>query len=211
MMNLKQFLILKIIILIILVALSIVSFPFLLEYYEDAENLVRGAGIFGPIIYMILLIIGILVSPIPTSPLAIMAGIIFGPLLGLIYTLIGATIGAVLAFLIARFLLRDFLKKHFGGNKFYDKIKGKNNKNVAYFVFVTRLMPQISFDLVSYLAGITSLNIFTFAIVTFIGMIPIVFLLTFFGYLIASYISTVLIVLFVAFIAYIIFKIITTE
>ena len=209
MKNIKQFL--KALILIVLIILSIVFFPNLIKYYGNAEEIIRNSGMLGPIIYMFILILGILVSPIPTAPLAIIAGLIFGPSLGMIYTLIGATIGSVLAFLIARFFLRDYLTRYLENNKFYKKIKGKDNKNIAYFVFITRLMPQVSFDLISYLAGLTAINVFVFALATFLGMIPIVFMLTFFGSLLNEYMTTILIVSFIAFVAYIVYKIVITE
>ena len=209
MKNIKQFL--KALILIVLIILSIVFFPNLIKYYGNAEEIIRNSGMLGPIIYMFILILGILVSPIPTAPLAIIAGLIFGPSLGMIYTLIGATVGSVLAFLIARFFLRDYLTRYLENNKFYKKIKGKDNKNIAYFVFITRLMPQVSFDLISYLAGLTAINVFVFALATFLGMIPIVFMLTFFGSLLNEYMTTILIVSFIAFVAYIVYKIVITE
>ncbi len=121
----------------------------------------------------------------------------------MIYTLISATIGAVIAFSISRYFLRDYLSRYFENHKLYKKIEGKNDINIAYFVFLTRLMPQVSFDIVSYIAGLTRLNVFLFVIATFFGMIPIVFALTFFGYLIEPYKNTILIILTIIFIIYI--------
>ena len=197
----------KIIILILIVILVIASFPTLADYYMNLEQVLENYGNLGPPLYMLLVILAILISPIPAAPLAIIAGIVFGPLQGLIYTLIGATIGAVLAFSISRFFLRDYFKKQFENNDFYKKIKGKKNHNIAYIVLITRLMPQVSFDAVSYLAGLTGLNIGIFALATFFGMIPIVFILTFFGIFLEPYKLILGILLLVAFVLYIIYRI----
>jgi len=193
----------KLIIFIIVILFLIVFFPKLNNTYQNVEDLIKNSGIFAPFIYVFLMIVAILVSPIPSSPLAIFGGAVFGPFLGMIYTLIGATIGAVLAFLVSRFFLRDYISRKLERNKFYKRIRGKDNNNIAKIILFTRLMPHISFDIVSYAVGLTSLNVWTFALVTFIGMIPIVFLLSFFGNLIEPYISRLLLVFAVLFFAYI--------
>ena len=190
----------KIIILIILIITTLVFLPKISSLYENAESIIQSP--YGVIIYMIMMIIAILIAPIPASPLAILAGITFGPWKGMFYTLISATIGAVLAFLVARFFFKDIIGKKLENNSFYNKIKGKDNKNI---IFITRIMPQVSFDLVSYAAGLTRINVVAFAIVTFIGMIPIVFLMSFFGYLIEPFISWFLAALLIVLLIYILY------
>lgn len=199
----------KLVILFMLIFIVVIYLPKINDFYNNVEKIIEGSGNFAPVVYMILMISAILISPIPSSPLAVIGGALFGSWLGMIYTLIGATIGAVLAFLIARFFLRDFTAKKLERSKFYQKIKGKKEENIAHMVLITRLMPQVSFDLVSYAAGLTNLNVFTFALVTFIGMIPIVFLLSFFGSLIQPYLPIILVVIgifFVLYLAYLIIK-----
>ena len=66
-------------------------------------------------------------------------------------------------------------------------------------------MPQVSFDLVSYVAGLTGIKVIPFAIVTFIGMTPIVFLMSFFGYLIEPFLSWILVFLIIALVLYLIY------
>ena len=48
-------------------------------------------------------------------------------------------------------------------------------------VFATRLLPFISFDIVSYAAGLTSISFWRFAVATLAGIIPAGFLLSYFG------------------------------
>lgn len=195
----------KLVILAILIFFIILIFPKINSLYSNVEEIVESSGNFGPVIFMILMIIAILVSPIPSSPLAILGGIFFGPLPGMIYTLVGATIGAVLAFLISRFFLRGYLSNKIENNKFYMKIRGANDRNIAYIILITRLMPHVSFDIVSYASGLTNINIFIFALVTFIGMIPIVFLLSFFGFLIQPHLSLVMLIISVFFVLYLLY------
>jgi len=199
----------KLIIFLFLAIGSLLALPFLFFVYEDIETFLLGAGILGPLIYISVMIIAIVVSAIPASPLAIIAGAIYGPWLGMLYTLIGATLGAMLAFLIARYFLRESVGSWVEKQKFYSKFRGKNNRNILGAIFATRLMPYVSFDIVSYASGITSISIWSFAAVTFVGMIPIVFLLSFFGFLVRPYLLIVfglLLFVFVGYILYLIFK-----
>ena len=207
MLNKKKLEIIKISLLIILILAVIIYLPSISQYYNNAESFIKNSGVYAPIVYGLLMIIAILIAPIPASPLAIISGIIFGPWLGMIYTLISATIGACIAFLLARFFIRDYLLRYYENNKLYKKFEGKNDINIAYIVFLTRLMPQVSFDVVSYLAGLTKLRLRWFALATFLGMIPIVFIFSFFGYLIEPYIKIVLVFLLIVFIAWFAHKI----
>ena len=72
-------------------------------------------------------------------------------------------------------------------------------------------MPQVSFDLVSYAAGLTRINVVAFAIVTFIGMIPIVFLLSFFGSLIQPFLPIVFIIISIFFVLYIVYLVLNKK
>ena len=187
----------------------IMYFPKITDLYNNINTLLERSGNFAPIMYMAAMIFAIIISPIPASPLTIVGSAIFGSWLGMIYTLVSATIGAVFAFLIARFFLSVYVSKKLEKNKFYQRLKGEHEKNIAKMVLITRLMPHVSFDIVSYAAGLTNLNVFVFAFVTFIGMIPIVFLLSFFGSLVKPYLLIMFIVIGIFFIlslAYQIFK-----
>jgi len=201
----------KVAVLLIFILIAILFFSKINSLYNNGESIIKNSGNAAGLIYILMMIVAILIAPIPSSPLAIIGGALFGPWLGMIYTLIGATIGATLAFLIARFFLRDYLSKKLEQNKFYLKIKGKKEKNIARIIFITRLMPHISFDVVSYAAGLTRLNVFTFAIVTFLGMIPIVFLLSFFGSLIQPFLPIVFIIISIFFVLYIVYLVLNKK
>ena len=57
----------------------------------------------------------------------------------------------------------------------------KSQKNLALVLLVSRLIPFVSFDIVSYAAGLTPISFFSFATATFLGILPISFLLAHFG------------------------------
>jgi uncharacterized membrane protein YdjX (TVP38/TMEM64 family) len=102
--------------------------------------------------------------------LSLAAGAIFGSLMGTVYAIIAATIGATLAFLVARYLLRDAILAKFG-----PRLEGINReletRGFNYLLFL-RLVPLFPFFLINLAAGLTRLPLRTFVLGTMIGIIP---------------------------------------
>lgn len=144
----------------------------------------RSAGPFGPILFMALMAAAVVISPIPSLPLDFAAGAAFGTLLGTSYAVIGAEIGAVASFLIGRTLGRDLLAKMLRTNVSF--CEQCSDRHLAMFVLFARLIPLFSFDVISYGAGLTNMSLRVFALVTFIGMFPPTFALTYAGSQVAS-------------------------
>ena len=143
------------------------------------ERHVAELGYFGPLAIIGLLAAAIVLNPIPSAPIALVAGAAYGHLWGTIYVVIGAEIGALVAFAIARLVGHDVLKRWLGGRLPLGSLTSQNTLMAA--VFASRLLPFISFDLVSYAAGLTPLAPWRFAVATLAGIIPASFVLTHFG------------------------------
>ena len=102
--------------------------------------------------------------------LSISAGALFGVVQGTLLAVSGATVGAVLAFLVSRTLLRDWVLKKFGGRM--EAIdRGLRESGLSYLLFL-RLVPVFPFFLVNLACGVTGLPLRTYAIGTFFGIIP---------------------------------------
>jgi uncharacterized membrane protein YdjX (TVP38/TMEM64 family) len=123
--------------------------------------------------------LAIVVNPISSAPIALAAGAVYGHGWGTLHVLLGAELGAMIAFGIARFLGYGALRKWFG-ERVEAGLWGSQNR-LTFLVFLSRLLPFISFDLVSYAAGLTVLRFWRFALATFAGLIPMSFLLAHFG------------------------------
>ena len=136
-------------------------------------------GAWGPLIVIGLMVLAIMVSPIPSAPIAMAAGAAYGHVWGTLYVLLGAEIGALAAFGVARWLGGETLKRWFG-DRLTVGLLGSQNALMG-IVLVSRLLPFISFDIVSYAAGLTLLSSWRFAIATLVGIIPASFLLAHFG------------------------------
>jgi len=140
---------------------------------------VRSLGAIGPLLVIGLMILAIVFNPLPSAPIALAAGAVYGHTWGTLYIITGAGTGAIIAFLLARFSAHDFVTKHLG-NRFSLGRWGSQNALMA-MVFISRLIPFLSFDLVSYGAGLTSITLWRFSIATLFGLIPASFLLAHFG------------------------------
>jgi len=111
------------------------------------------------------------ISPIPSLPLDVAAGAFFGPLLGTLYSALGAPAGSVVSFLIARFLGRELVTRLLRGQVNF--CTGCSDKVLSKVVFVSRLIPVVSFDIVSYGAGLTAMSLGKLTLATFLGMLPL--------------------------------------
>ena len=146
---------------------------------EDLHTAVTTAGAWGPIVVITLMVLAIVCTPIPSGPIAMAAGAAYGDLWGTIYVLIGAELGAFIAFGIARLLGHDLLRKWFG-DKIEVGLLGSQNALMG-LVFASRLLPFLSFDIISYAAGLSVLHFWRFALATLAGIIPASFLLAHLG------------------------------
>lgn len=101
--------------------------------------------------------------------LTLLAGAIFGLVLGTIIVSFASTIGATLAFLLARYLLRDSVEKRF--SKQVKAIDAGIEKDGAFYLFTLRLVPLFPFFVVNSLMGLTSIKVRTYFFVSQLGML----------------------------------------
>lgn len=154
-------------------------------------------GLVGPLAIIAMMVAAIVMSPIPSAPIAMVAGALYGSVWGTAFVVIGAELGALIAFTLARSLGYEAMQR-------WSRIRpllgwlGKDRSQVALMgiIFASRLVPFISFDAVSYAAGLTPLALWRFVLATLAGVIPTAYLITTFGeVLITSESSAVTIVL----------------
>ena len=140
------------------------------------------------LVYIVLIAATAILIPIPGPPLYVIAGAIFGPVLGTIYTVVGSAAGAAIAFLLARFLGRDFVESMVG--KQVVICCECSEALLTRVIFFSRLLPLISFDVVSYGAGLTRMSLWKFTLATILGFIPMTFIYHIFGSAMAVSTST---------------------
>ncbi len=106
-------------------------------------------------------------------------GFLFGSILGTVFVNIGATVGATLAFLSARYVLRDWVERKFGDR--IEPIQAGFTQNAFSYLLTLRLIPAFPFFLVNLVSGLTRINPGTYIMATSIGIIPGSFVFAFAG------------------------------
>lgn len=102
--------------------------------------------------------------------MTLVAGALFGTMVGLITVSFASSIGATLAFLVSRFLLKDYVQSKFG-----DKLKAINQgveKDGAFYLFTLRLVPIFPFFVINLAMGLTPIKTIIFYLVSQVGMLP---------------------------------------
>ena len=166
-------------IIILFYFLSTTGYREILENSALLKSNIKALGNLGPLIIIFSMTIAIIMSPIPSAPIAIAAGALYGHTWGTLYVLIGSTLGAIIAFSVARLLGYDVLQRWFGGKLAANWVGSQNT--LMGIVFFSRLLPFVSFDIVSYIAGLTALKFWRFTFATIAGITPASFLLAHFG------------------------------
>jgi pyruvate/2-oxoglutarate dehydrogenase complex dihydrolipoamide dehydrogenase (E3) component/uncharacterized membrane protein YdjX (TVP38/TMEM64 family) len=120
--------------------------------------------------FFVLYVVVTAVSIPGAAILTLAAGALFGLVTGTVLVSFASTIGATLAFLSARFVLRDSLEARYG-----ERLKNINagvTRDGGFYLFTLRLVPVFPFFVINLLSGLTALPVRTFYWVSQLGMLP---------------------------------------
>lgn len=109
---------------------------------------------------------------VPGSALTIAGGVTFGLALGTLTVFVGANIGAALAFLIARYVLRDRVEKLLANRPALRAIDRAVETQGWRIVFLTRLSPVFPFSAQNYFYGLTGVTFTQYVAASLVGMFP---------------------------------------
>ncbi len=144
-----------------------------LEYLSQIDSQVKGFYASNPLtVYSIALLIYVLVTgfSIPGATLmSLVYAWFFGFWRGLILISFASTAGATLAFLLIRYLFRDWIRNRFG-----ERLKTFNeslDKDGAFYLFTLRLVPVVPFFVINAVMGLTRIKVATFWWISQIGML----------------------------------------
>lgn len=118
--------------------------------------------------------------PFPSELIAIANGMVFGLVMGTMITWIGAMFGAILAFALARAFGRRFVEAILPA-RYAAAIDRWTEDQGVPVLLVSRFLPVVSFNLINYAAGLTSVSWWTFLWTTGLGIAPLTFLMVFIG------------------------------
>ncbi len=122
------------------------------------------------ILFILIYVTGTSLSLPVAGILSVAGGAIFGLAWGIIFVSIAGTLGATTAFMLSRYLFKDLIQQRYG-----EKLKIINEgikKNGNIYLLSLRLIPIFPYFIINAVMGITPMPLFSFSIITLVGMVP---------------------------------------
>jgi uncharacterized membrane protein YdjX (TVP38/TMEM64 family) len=137
---------------------------------QTLTTLIQSYGSVAPLLYVCVYAL----APaffVPGLPFTILGGILFGPLWGVVYAIVGSTAGACVAFLVSRYLARDWVEQQLSNPRWRRLDEGVEKHGWKVVAF-TRLIPLFPFNMLNYAFGLTKIGFRPYAMATFLCMLP---------------------------------------
>lgn len=146
-----------------------------LQHYQgqlklwQADHPLATVGLF----FLIYFLISALSIP-GTRILTLLGGALFSLLEGTLLVVTAATSGAVIAMLLSRYLLRDWVQRRF--STMMGRVNQGMSRNGSYYLFAVRLVPILPFSVINLLMGLTPFPVVRYALITLLGLLPSILL-----------------------------------
>ncbi len=151
----------------------------LINFIEDPDSLalwIENAGIWGPIVFMLLNTAQVLLAIIPGGPFEVAAGALFGPWAGTLMCDVAMTAGGMMTFFFVRKFGMKFIEL-FVDHEEIESVKFlHSNEKYTTLLFLFFLLPGTPKDLMCYVVGLTDIKWTTWLIINFIGRFPAILL-----------------------------------
>ena len=133
------------------------------------QNLYKQEPLLTAAVYFVIYVIATSLSFPGAALLTIIGGMIFGLWVGLLLVSFASSLGATLAFLVSRFLLRDWVQSKFAN--YLGAVNKGIEKDGAFYLFSLRLIPVVPFWVINLVMGITPMKAVVFYLVSQVGML----------------------------------------
>ncbi|WP_243153068.1 TVP38/TMEM64 family protein [Sporotomaculum syntrophicum] len=156
---------------------------------EMVRGYILSFGIWAPVVSFVLMMFQSVAAPLPAFIITFANAGLFGWVYGAILSWSSAMAGAVLCFYIARYLGRDTVVK-FTSVKALKSVDDFFEHYGKYAILIARLLPFVSFDIVSYAAGLTAMGFWPFFIATGVGQLPATIVYSYIGGMLTGSVRT---------------------
>ncbi|HIK37023.1 MAG TPA: TVP38/TMEM64 family protein [Geminocystis sp. M7585_C2015_104] len=133
---------------------------------ERIRGWIEDLGWWAPLGYIVFYMVGTILL-LPSTPLNVSGGLIFGVAQGLFWTSFAAVLAAMVSFFYARFLGHSWARQRFGG--YLKKMDAEVKRGGLWYIFALRLLPLIPYGIVNYGAGLTSISSRDYFVGTVLG------------------------------------------
>ncbi|NJK35385.1 MAG: TVP38/TMEM64 family protein [Oscillatoriales cyanobacterium SM2_2_1] len=154
------------------------------EVLRQALLVIQGAGWAGIALYVLIYNVATVLL-IPGSLLTLGGGLIYGVVAGSAIVFGAATLGATWAFLIGRYLSRDWVQARLAGNEGFGRISRAVAREGLKIVFLSRLSPVFPFNVLNYAFGLTEVSLRDYVLGS-LGMVPGTILYVYLGSLVGD-------------------------
>lgn len=132
---------------------------------------IAGFGVFAPLVFVLVQIVEVVVTPVPGTAMALLGGYLFGAIPGAVYSTIGSTIGSAIAFALTKRYGRPFVER-WAPSAVLERFDGFVATAGLPGLFVMFVVPGMPDDVLSFLAGLTEIRLSTFVFLAAIGRFP---------------------------------------
>lgn len=147
---------------------------------RDSLAWIHGLGVWAPIAFIVLYALACVLA-IPASLFTLGGGFLFGFVWGSVYVVVGAMFGAVAAFLVGRYLARDWVAKRIEGHEKFKAIDEAIGREGWKIVLLLRLAPVFPYAVLNYGFALTRVSLRHYTLATAIGIIPAMLAFVYFG------------------------------
>jgi uncharacterized membrane protein YdjX (TVP38/TMEM64 family)/rhodanese-related sulfurtransferase len=133
------------------------------------ETTVSELGLWAPLGHVLLFALGTVLF-VPGAIFGLAGGLLFGPLWGSLVNLVGATLGATAAFLAARYVAADWVRRKAAGR--LEPLMSGVDAEAWRFVAFVRLVPLFPFNLLNYALGLTRIPLAQYVLASVLCMTP---------------------------------------
>ncbi|MFZ2088803.1 MAG: TVP38/TMEM64 family protein [Desulfobaccales bacterium] len=144
---------------------------------DQVKAAIKSAGPLAPVLFITVQSLQVILAPIPGEATGFLGGYLFGVPLGLLYSTIGLTLGSTAAFLLGRWLEKRFVTRVVSRETMqrFDFLMEHQGALVAFILF---LIPGFPKDYLSFILGLSPMDLRVFWVISIIGRLPGTLLLT---------------------------------
>ena len=182
----KRVVVLGVVLVLLLVGLTIILFPYVQRLQDPqtqavVEAWVQRAGIWGCLAVLGVQILQVVIAFIPGEPIELIAGALYGTWGGLALCLCGTMLASAVIFLVSKKLGKSILDTLFGAEKVKDWKWLYDSQRMELVTFLLFLIPGTPKDMLTYVVGVTDMTVGKFLLLSSFARIPSVITSTMMG------------------------------
>lgn len=138
---------------------------------EAIRQTIESWGALGPIAFLVMNILQVILAPIPGTAVGVVGGYIFGAWMGFILNLLGIALGSLIAFWLARKFGKPLVDRFVGPRtaNFLERVANRNGIRGLALIFLLPFLPD---DALCFMAGLTAIRTRTFVLIVLFGRSP---------------------------------------